>query len=294
MTALSSLNIPRTAKSIPSLIKWTGSKRSQASNIASLIPPYKRYIEPFLGGAALLYLTGVPGSIGSDIYRPLINLWKLIQKDPNLVIQDYSRKWSLLNDELDSIDVSVLKPGHGLPLLYYQVRDRFNITEDPLDLNFIMRTCVNGIVRFNAAGEFNNSFHLSRRGMKPDRFARNVRLWTRVIQGVEFICQDYQETIKSASKGDFVYFDPPYANTNQRYSDHIDLSEFFNNLDKLNWRGVNWALSFDGKRGTSDLTFNVPQEIYKRRYSLKSGLSPVNKVLNGPIEMVEESLYLNY
>ena len=36
--------------SIPSLIKWTGSKRSQASRIARRAPSHNRYYEPFLGG----------------------------------------------------------------------------------------------------------------------------------------------------------------------------------------------------------------------------------------------------
>ena len=39
---------------VPSLMKWTGSKRSQAGRIAALAPPFERYYEPFVGGGALL------------------------------------------------------------------------------------------------------------------------------------------------------------------------------------------------------------------------------------------------
>ena len=46
-----------------------------------------------------------------------------------------------------------------------------------------MRTCVNGIVRFSKKGDFNNSFHLSRKGMLPPRFAKIVRDWSAHIQG---------------------------------------------------------------------------------------------------------------
>lgn len=35
---------------VPSLLKWTGSKRSQAARIASFAPNHDRYFEPFLGG----------------------------------------------------------------------------------------------------------------------------------------------------------------------------------------------------------------------------------------------------
>lgn len=271
---------PREAKCIPSLIKWSGSKRSQAKSIAALMPKYRRYIEPFLGGGAMMYLAGIPASIGGDIYEPLIALWKLIQADPHSVETYYRNEWENLQADL---------PGY-----FYRVRDRFNREPNPLDLNFLMRTCVNGIIRFNDKGAFNNSFHLSRRGMHPDRFQRVVEAWHKAIQGIRFVCQDYTLTVQEAQEGDFVYLDPPYAGTRQRYIQYLDLDQFFDVLGELTARNVKWALSFDGKRGNIDYSRNFPARLYKRHFFLKSGNSPVGKVLNGPIEPVQESLYLNY
>jgi site-specific DNA-methyltransferase (adenine-specific) len=288
------LAVARRAQTIPSLIKWTGSKRSQAAAIAAFMPPYRRYFEPFLGGGALLYLAGVPGSVAGDSYGPLICLWKLIQTDPERVVSDYELKWAALKTELDALNQGELKRGEAIPQTYYLYRRRFNEKKDPLDLNFLMRTCVNGIVRFNDQGEFNNSFHLSRAGMEPRRFRAVVDAWHPVIQGVEFLCCDYAEMVAGAEKEDFVYFDPPYAASHQRYAADLDLERFFGILEMLNARGVKWALSFDGRRGSRDLTHPVDQSLFKRQLSLASGNSPVNKVLNGPIEPVEESLYLNY
>jgi len=285
---------PRKAKNIPSLIKWTGSKRSQALSIASKMPPYRRYFEPFVGGGAVLYLAAVPGSVAGDLYEPLIRLWQLVQSVPDEVVANYKMQWTTLREELDAIHFRTVKKGNGLPAYYYAVRARFNKTRNPFDLSFLMRTCVNGIVRFNDSGEFNNSFHLSRNGMEPSRFARAVHAWRKVIQDVHFVCQDYADTVAEAQKGDFVYFDPPYAGNRQRYIDGIDLQRFFKVLDELNGRGVRWALSFDGRRNGVDLTHAVPPQLYKRQLFLTSGNSAVGKVLNGPVEMVEESLYLNY
>jgi site-specific DNA-methyltransferase (adenine-specific) len=288
------LHTTRTVKAIPSLIKWTGSKRSQAAVIADLMPPYHRYFEPFLGGGALLYVAGVPDSVVGDLYEPLIRLWKLIQTEPDRVIKDYKDKWKKLKKELDAVDKNHIKKGEGIPKTFYAMRKHFNETHDPLDLNILMRTCVNGIVRFNNNGEFNNSFHLSRKGMIPENFKKVVESWHPVIQGIEFMSQDYTETLVTAEKDDFVYFDPPYAGNKQRYIENLDLERFFNTLEALNRRGVKWALSFDGKRGKKDLTHKIPEKIYKRQLYLKSGNSAVNKVLNGPLEQVEESIYLNY
>lgn len=285
---------PRLVKTIPSLVKWTGSKRSQAGAIASLIPTYRKYLEPFLGGGALLYLAAVPGSMAGDLYEPLIRLWQLVQKEPEKVIEDYESKWMHLKEELDRLDISTIKKGSRIPQYYYQIRERFNINNDPLDLNFLMRTCVNGIVRFNEMGEFNNSFHLSRKGMEPRRFKKIVKQWHFVIRDVIFVCQDYVKTLEMAEDNDFVYLDPPYAGNKQRYIEDLDLERFFSSLEDLNRRGVKWALSFDGKRGSKDLTRDIPKSLFKYQLLIKSGNSAVNKVLNGPIEQVEESLYLNY
>jgi site-specific DNA-methyltransferase (adenine-specific) len=288
-------HISRRTKTIPSLIKWTGSKRSQASAIASLMPRYRRYFEPFLGGGALLYVAAVPGSVAADLYEPLIRLWQMIQAEPEKVVEDYERKWMALKKELDGVDVSKMKgQGDEIPKYYYAVRKRFNQKKDPLDLNFLMRTCVNGIVRFNDKGDFNNSFHLSRKGMEPHRFENIVKSWHSVIQDVHFVCQDYTSTLEVTEKDDFVYFDPPYAGNRQRYIRDLDLERFFASLAELNTRGVKWALSFDGRRGSKDLSHTVPASLFKRHFLLPSGNSAVNKVLNGPVEQVQESLYLNY
>ena len=277
---------PKT-RSVPSLLKWTGSKRSQASAIAKMVPAHRRYFEPFLGGGALLFHAAGPGAVAADLYSPLIELWQLAQSDPQRLIADYRTQWGKLKRELDRLPQK-FTAGQPLPRYFYRFRDRFNARPNTLDLNFLMRTCVNGIARFNAQGQFNNSFHLSRRGMEPDRFAAIVEAWHERLSGVRFVCQDYQATLAEAQSGDFAYLDPPYANNQQRYVANLDLERFFATLEDLNRRGVHWALSFDGRRGEQDLVHDVPRELYRRRLSLASGNSAVHKVLNGPIEAVHE------
>lgn len=265
---------------VPSLLKWTGSKRSQAARIAAFAPSHERYYEPFLGGGAMLYMLGRAGAVGGDIYAPLIAFWTMVRDDAERLIDDYTRQWSALQADL---------PGY-----FYVVRDRFNAEQRPEDLNFLMRTCVNGIVRFSKKGDFNNSFHLSRKGMLPRRFSKIVREWSAHVQGMEFRQGDFELTTADAKAGDFVYFDPPYAGNKQRYIGDLDVDRFYRVLDGLNRRGVKWALSFDGARGQTAYNYSLPTDIYKRKEMLNSGYSAVAKVLNGPVEMVTESLYFNY
>lgn len=272
------VQVPRGA--VPSLVKWTGGKRSQAARIASLAPPHARYFEPFLGGGAVLFFMARPGSVVGDDYGPLVALWRQVAEDPGMVAQEYRQSWNDLQADL---------PGY-----YYKARERFNRCPNPADLNFLLRTCVNGIVRFNDAGEFNNSFHLSRRGMQPDRFQEIVERWHERLRAVDIRQGDFEETISEAKEGDFVYLDPPYVGTQQRYMTGPEPARLMTALFRLNDRGVRWALSYDGQRGETQYEQVVPEGLFRRRIALASGLSAVGKVLNSSIEGVEEALYLNY
>lgn len=285
--------------SIPSIIKWTGSKRKQSSTIFNIIPNHKRYIEPFLGGGSVLFLAkekSMENPIGSDIYDPLVELWCLIKNDPKLLINNYAMQWRKLSDELDILYADSEKKERlkNIPNTYYDIRDSFNKSPNALDLNFILRTCVNGIVRFNSKGEFNNSFHLSRRGMNPKTFERNVMIWHEKIQNVNFLSQDYEQTLDLAKKGDLVYLDPPYLNSKNRYVSDLDLRKLLLNLERLNERGVLWALSFDGNRDNSNYTHEIPSDLYKNQFSIENGISNIRNILANKQEYVTESLYTNF
>ncbi len=267
----------------PSLIKWTGSKRSQASSIAHFFPAdAPNYFEPFLGGGSVLFYATqhFAHCFASDIYRPLIEIWDTVKMMPNAVVESYTDNWLRLQQDF--------------PNFYYEVRDRFNLSKKGLDLLFLTRTCVNGIIRFNEEGQFNNSLHLSRRGMTPKRFASIVALWNDRLKTTSFSTADYSDILGKVSKGDFVYLDPPYANSHNRYIDDLNIDRLLIFLEQLNSKDVRWALSFDGTRGDNILTYEIPKSLYRFHTFLKSGYSSVSKVLNSTVEPVYESLYLNF
>lgn len=268
------------SSAIPSLIKWTGAKRAIASDIFKMVPPHKRYFEPFLGGGALLYLVHTRPAIVGDIYQPLVQLWQEVQMRPALVAQRYEDEWKRLQESF---------PDH-----FYFVRSRFNKNPNPFDLIFLSRTCVNGIIRFNATGQFNNSLHVTRRGMQPTRFERSVWLWHERLLDITIRCCDYEELLAQAGEGDFCYLDPPYAGSTNRYTQDLDFSRMCNVLTGLNERGVKWMLSFDGQRGEEDLRRPLPKDIYTRHTWLDAGHSRVKRVLDQSLQQVRESLYLNF
>ena len=215
-----------------------------------------------------------------DICNPLIELWILIQKDPNKLIISYKKNWMRLQKE-------------GFKV-YYEIRDRFNKNQNPDDLFFLSRTCVNGLIRFNKEGKFNNSLHHTRKGIHPERAEKIILDWSKAIQSVIFIKADYRETTKKATSKDFVYLDPPYFNTKGRYFGTINYDEFISYLDDLNKRNVKYILSYDGMRGNRSYLKDLPKRLFKRHILLESGNSSFKKVMDKKCEVVKESVYLNF
>ena len=262
------------------IIKWSGSKRSQAKTITEFFPKYKRYFEPFLGGGSVLMKAEPKEAICGDVCKPLIYFWKLIRDNPQKLIKEYSKRWNRLQDE-----------GY---LIFYEIRDNFNNKPNPFDLLFLSRTCVNGLIRFNKQGYFNNSLHHTRKGINPNTLEKLILERSQMIQNYKFVYGDYSKTVKNATRDDFVYLDPPYFNTKGRYYGRIDHNKFLDFLEDLNSRKIRYILSFDGYRGSKDYTVKMPQKLFKRKFLLDSGNASFKKVMDKKSEMVRESIYLNF
>ncbi len=263
------------------VIKWSGSKRSVAPLLSRLFPPAERFIDPFVGGGAILPFRSARASLAADVVPELIELWKLIQEQPALVARQYENRWQRLKQE-----------GHTA---YYDIRHRFNRQRDPFDFLFLSRTCVNGLIRFNSQGDFNNSLHHTRSGIMPSRLAKIAESWSIALQGVVFQTTDYRETLSTAAQSDFVFLDPPYAGTRGRYRPGIfDVKEFFKELDRLNSAGVRWILTFDGSAGDRIYQGGLPESLYRHHLAMHTGNSPFCKVMDKNVESITESVYMNF
>ena len=272
------------------VIKWTGSKRHLAPLLHQLMPRCKTYIEPFIGSGAMLPYLKKYNIIASDIYGPLIDFWDIIKYKPDIAIKHYKEEWNYLQQSLGDIN-SDSYASH-----FYYIRNRFNEQYCPLDLQFLTRTCVNGIVRFNNKGEFNCSFHLSRKGMHPNKYEYLVRIWNHYIKNVSFYCKDYREILKNIEDDSFIYLDPPYTNSKELYIHNIDSIELFEQLDYLNNNNIKWMLSYNTIREGIDYSSQaiVPINLYKHQLVMPAFISSMTNVLNNKPEYTNELVYVNY
>lgn len=275
------------------VIKWSGSKRPIAQKIVDLFPKeIDTYYEPFCGGASVMRCLldnvkegniKINNFICSDINNDLINLWNVIKTSPEAVFSHYNKLWY----ELNSTEDKAVKRAY-----FERIRDRLNKEHNPLDFIFILRVTTNGMPRYNGKGEFNNSFHITRNGIKPETFKKIVFEWSELLNtyNVGFECRSFNTTIPNSN--DFVFADPPYANTKGMYFGGFDNNSLFEWLRGLKCK---WIMTYDGKSGEVDNTYNVPEELYKEHLYLKSGNSSFKRTIGKSNDsIVYESLYKNY
>lgn len=263
------------------VIKWSGSKRSVAASLRHLFPKAPRYFEPFVGGGAMLPFRPCRDAVAGDVIDELIDLWICIRDEPDKTASEYKKRWQKLQDE-----------GHTA---YYAVRDSFNRARSPHDFLFLTRTCVNGLIRFNGDGDFNNSLHHTRPGIAPPRLQEIIRKWSIALQGVSFAKTDYRETLSTVVTGDLVFLDPPYAGTRGRYSqEKFDVAGFYAELERLNEVGAKWVVTFDGYAGERTYEEALPKYLFEKRLALPTGNSPFTKLMRTGVDAVVESVYLNF
>ena len=178
-----------------------------------------RWIEPFLGSAVVALNLSPQHALLSDTNQHLVAFYKAIQS--NEISPGSVRKFLVSEGE------KLERRGADY---YYEVRERFNRYKSPFDFLFLNRSCFNGVMRFNGAGNFNVPF-----GHKPRRFSKayitkiaNQIDWAaRQIRGKdwEFRVANWDETLSAAQPEDFVYLDPPYLGRHTDYYNSWDEGE---------------------------------------------------------------------
>jgi DNA adenine methylase len=271
--------------------KWTGSKWLIIDDLLPHIPDKGNvYYEPFLGGGTVLLHT-IPyfrKTICGDIYAPLINLWKSLRDSPNEFDRKYSKLWLKLRDEVKNIDPLIDK-GKKYPKVFYKCRDEFNKSKDPFHLLFLSKTCMNGVIRFSQEGKFNNSFHHGRLGQRPESFSKCIHNQSRLIRNTKFYTKDAADLLCDVKKNDFVFLDPPYFNSNNRYIQNYSIEKLEDLLEFLNSKSAKWICTYDSRNN-----IKINCKLYKKRIkSMKYG-SRIKRLGGKGLSDTQELIYLNY
>lgn len=179
------------------VFKWPGGKFRLLGEILPRLPAGERFVEPFAGSGAVFLNCEYPAAVLSDSNADLMLFYKTLVRLGGRFI---SRCRALFADGNQS----------GV---YYERRERFNGLKPGPEraalFLYFNRHGYNGLIRYNADGEFNVPFGRYVKPYFPEAemryFAAKVRAGGAVLEAA-----DFRETMAGLGKGDVVYCDPPY------------------------------------------------------------------------------------
>lgn len=188
-------------------IKWAGGKGQLLPELSRRLPQgFRRYHEPFVGGAAFffhLYNAGQLGSgaVLSDYNGELILCYQVIRSEVDSLIALLWEHHQHRFDEQYFLEVRSWDRQPGF-------MERAPVARVARTI-FLNRTCYNGLYRLNRKGQFNAPFGFYQNPLicDPD----NLRAVSRALQDVELAQGDFADVLGRTEPGDLVYFDPPYV-----------------------------------------------------------------------------------
>ena len=272
------------------LLKWIGNKQRSARQIVAHFPTrFGRYVEPFLGSGAVLATLAPRSALGADAFSPLMEVWHALHHDPDKLKGWYAERWQAQH--------------RGEKVAEYErIKASYNAAPNGADLLFLCRSCYGGVVRFRKADGYMSTPCGVHRPISPTSFGRRVDEWHERMAGAEFLVADFAHTMSRAERGDLVYCDPPYRDTQAILygAQGFCVELLFEAIGQCKARGVHVALSLDGTKrsGQKQCAVPIPARLFAREISIHCGRSMLRRFQMGGQtlegEVVADRLLLTY
>lgn len=214
------------------IIRWVGGKSKLLPEILNNMPEenFSRYLEPFLGGAAVLFKLKHNEAIVNDLNKELINLYEITRDEPDKLME-------IMKSHENNHSKSY----------FYKIRS-LDRTENFKKLSPVFRASrfvylnkagYNGMYRVNSKGQMNVPFNKDKYVNLYDK--NNIRSVSNYFKKfkVKFESRDFYSFLKeNVRKGDFIYIDPPYDPINKTSSFTSYQKNGFNEEDQLRLRDI--------------------------------------------------------
>lgn len=244
-------------------LKWVGGKRQLLPELLKHIPegPFN-YFEPFVGGGALFFALSpdqAKTAVLGDSNLHLIAAYKGVRDDVEAVIGALK-----IHQARHSLEHYLEARRH----LVVDGRPAGTIPAVAARVIYINRTCFNGLWRVNKKGGYNVPMGRYENPTICD--GPNLKACSRALQGVLLRHLDFWWTIETATKGDFVYFDPPYvpASTSANFTGYA--KEGFTYDDQVRLRDCALRLKAAGANVLlSNSDTSIVRDLYKRGFQMR-------------------------
>ena len=183
-------------------LKWPGNKIRAMETLLKHLPTGQRLVEPFVGSGAVFLNTDYDSYLLADANKHLVWAHRLIGGAMPTGLDDIIEMLRFIYEDSNNAES------------FYDNRLMLNANEgterlSALTFIYLNRHCFNGLVRYNAKGEFNAPFGRYKDPYLPEEEMRNFhRKWQDVQPMIN--CRDFRLTMALADPGDTIYADPPY------------------------------------------------------------------------------------
>lgn len=181
---------------INSPFRYPGGKFYARKLILEYLIPHTCYIEPFAGGASIFFAKKKAAcNILNDIDPDLVNCYIMIRDRVEELI-------TLLHD---------IPANKELHHYYKNVYQPTNDLERAFRWYYLNRTSYSGIMNMqNCYWGYGDKY-----SMQPKNWPAHLRRCSHKLQGVEITRLDFEQVIRQAPDGAFLFIDPPYFNADQ-------------------------------------------------------------------------------
>lgn len=232
-------------QNIQPILKWVGGKRQLLNDILPLINKnsFETYVEPFVGGGAVLFSLAPQKAVINDFNSELINLYTIIKNAPQALV-DALTVHQANNSKEYFFDVREMDRKEN----YSSVS---NVQKAARTI-YLNKTCFNGLYRVNANGYFNTPYgdYKNPNIVNHDLIFSLSNYFNN--NDIKMKCGDYKSVLTDLNETCFVYLDPPYMPISKTSSfvgytkngfDFDKQQELKDECDKLNKKGVKFLQS---------------------------------------------------
>jgi DNA adenine methylase len=237
------------------ILKWAGGKRQLLPALRQRVPKqYGTYFEPFFGGGALFFALRPDRAVLADANARLIRMYRGVRNGVDKVI-------------------ALLKSYPHDASFFYEMRrvaiDAQSDAEVAAWFIYLNRCGYNGLYRVNRQNQFNVPFG---RYKNPTICNETVlRRSSEALRSADLLIGDFEDAIRPAKAGDFVYFDPPYVPLSATSSFTSYTSAAFDDDQQARLRDVARRLK---EGGVSVLLSNSSapsvRALYKKGFTVRS------------------------
>ena len=269
-------------------VKWAGGKRQIIDKLKKYVPDeFDTYYEPFIGGGALLFELSPKKAIINDSNEELMNFYECLCDE-----EKFKKMCGVLNH---------YETEHS-EAFYYDIRNkdrnknsynRLSCYTKAARTIYLNKACFNGLYRVNSKNEFNVPFG---KKLKVNTYDGGNLITVSnylTMNDIKILCVDFEDAVKSAKKGDFVYFDPPYDSDTSTFNSYTEdgfgkeeqrrLAKVFKELDA---KGVYVMLSNHNTSLVNELYKDYHMHLIEAKRSINANGKKRGKV--------EEVIITNY